>query len=260
MIIGRFAALFASAGLLGCAGSGISSYNNDTIIGQNFGGMSAQIALEPDAVMGTEAGDTMSTSASVRFLNTTQANVTLASGTHTVEVQPDGSYQSSDGTVGLVFGPQIVGGPVTPDVLYFTILSAAHGGGLLQNSFVSGDLTTPSQLPAGAATYTGVSLMFDDALNPKLGQIDLTVDFARKSVDGEIRNGLPGDPNAMLRFDAAKIMGNGFTANLTSPDVTITTGGISGSFFGAKGDQSAGTVHVESSGGNAAGIYGALQN
>jgi len=135
--------------------------------------------------------------------------------------------------------------------------------------FASGRETPLAQMPtSGVAEYTGATLgmgISDAGLARLSGALTMTVNFATGAMSGEVANlradylatapgATPGNAFAFttLRLSAPNIVGNGFTgpalgfAMSGANEIAVTSGTMTGQFFGPQAQEMAGKWEVQS--------------
>jgi len=237
--------------LAGCGGE-VSNFDTLNIVGRSFSQEASGINVDLGA-----GGGLANQNLSVYFGSEDSATVSLGGSSVFLTRQEDGSYEDFAGNNLLYVATLLTDGPVTPDMLYFSLFTSDSATSIDTLFFVDGNRTSVSNLPSSAATYTGVVKTFDQNIDLGEGTITLNVDFAGGLVGGQIDGAVPGNTAAALTIDEASFSGSNFATTLSSADVSITSSQIDGQFFGSSGDQVGGDLSLEAPGQYIAGYYGA---
>ncbi len=257
----HFAVLAAGVMLAACGsggGGGVGSLwsNPDQLVGRSF----AAVASPGVLVNGTGNSTTYSDAITIRFTGANTADVTINGTTTPVTLTAAGEYEDAFGTLFLLADTSLAGNPLTPDILYLSVIDDIGVNGVITNFLVGGNQTALANLPVtGNTTYRGEVVMIDGAPNSGQGKIAITPDFATATINGRIVGGFPADLTAVFKFVPGTIVNGTFVTSLTSTDVSIFGSDIQGSFFGASGEQIGGTLRIDAFEGNAVGMFGAAR-
>lgn len=246
-------AVLAAIILSGCGGSEISSFNSSNIVGRSF----SQNASSVGAAISGSPGGVSSDAVSVSFTSENSATLNVGGSSLFLVRQPDETYADLLGNNVLAVGTQLKDGPVTPDILYFTLVTDKGSRPLDTMFFVDGNRTQLSGLPSSFANYTGTVRSMNQDIEFGSGTINLNVDFSGRQVAGILNGAVPGNASASLSIDPTSFTGTSFGSTLSSADVTVTSSRIDGQFFGSNADQVGGSLYLETSTDFVAGIYGA---
>ncbi len=248
-------ALTAAIGLSACAGAEISEFNTSNITGRTFSQNASTVGV---ALLG-DPGGVSSDAVTVSFTSDTNVTVNVGGSSLFLTRQPDDTYADFGGTNVLAVGTLLQDGPVTPDILYFTLVTDQTSRPLDTMFFVDGNRTSLSGLPSSFATYTGAVKTMNQNIEFGAGTINLNVDFAGGQVAGTLSGVLPGNPGASMSIDPTNLSGTSFGSTLSSADVTINSSSIDGQFFGSNADQVGGGLYLETPTEFVGGLYGATR-
>lgn len=238
-------------GLAGC-GPHIDVLDANNLVGRS-------LAPDGPTVLSTgSAFDTISgASYSVDFTSADTATLHLFGQVIALTRDASGTLVSSDGLFTLFQTNRLGTAPLTPDIVFLSLIDDFNTAGTAVTFGVDGNRTGPAMPASGGATFRGAVVMVDGSPNGAQGTITLNTDFSSQTVGGSMIGGLPSMPSAQFVIVPTNIFGGDFFTSLTSSDVTVFDSGLDGSFFGASADQIGGTIYLLTSTGNAAGLFSA---
>jgi C-lobe and N-lobe beta barrels of Tf-binding protein B len=264
----KYLGLAALAALSACGGTGGTGVQSTALTPQGLVGRTFT-----ETTAGTRASQTTGTStdpvyndtATVKFISTTAASVTIANQAATVVNYDNnlGYFVDASGNLLLEVYNTLDGISVASDMLYFIVSDFRFNGGdpYYRDAFVQGNRTASASMPtAGVANYFGATGTQDGTDGFLAGSFSLSADFSTSTLSGSLSSILPGDPTATFDLVPVIISGNSFSTNLTTTSpIFITFSQLNGNFYGAGANEVGGTILLETSSGNAAGIFGGVK-
>lgn len=237
--------------MTGCGGGNSSNFNTSNVIGLPFSDLATSVTIT-----GSRFNSTQDDQVSVEFTSETTASVTTPDRTVTVfRGTPETTYESLDRRTTMIAGTEIVGAPVTPDMIFFTTIQSGFGIDDKSYFFVDGNETSVSRLPSDAnARYSGKTLVANGAGAVTTGDVVINVNFNTNTVSGSLTNPLPSS-SADFSIDATTLTGNEFETTLSSNNTSVFDSRMTGKVFGSTGNQIGGSIRVDTGSGNGSGLF-----
>ena len=228
-----------------------TNFGDNRLVGQSFGGKAVSFrfgsAEQTDFAVTVES----SSSARVTLEGDSSFLSTLASG-------DDETFATLGEQETLNIGTRLVGGPITPDVLYFffTDRPPPSIGEPRVTFFIGGNQSSTRNLPSNVVRYSGATAMYAGNNRTANGRITLDVNFSDASFDATLTNSNPFDASSVMTVTEG-IEANGELSGIISGS-GVLTGTLTGDIYGAGANQAAGTLLVATPSGGVVGTFGAI--